>query len=91
MNDLISRQAAIDAVMETEPYIGTENIIYQRTDDVIANINKLPSVQPEIIRCKDCEYYELTEWAVHRCNLLRRAVYGNDFCAWAEPYKGEQE
>lgn len=47
MSDLIDRQAAIDAVMETEPYLGTENIVYQRTDDVVANINKLPSVQPE--------------------------------------------
>lgn len=45
--DTISRQAAIDAVMETEPYLGAENIVYQRTDDVIANINKLPSAQPE--------------------------------------------
>ena len=51
MDDLISRQAAIDALIKwwygyEPPDIGAfENII-----------EKLPSVQPEIIRCKDCKY-----------------------------------
>lgn len=85
--DLIGRQAAIDAVMETEPYIGTENIVYQRTDDVIANINKLPSVQPEVIRCKDCKRYDAHK---HRCKWWNHGVSNIDWCSYAEPYKGEK-
>jgi hypothetical protein len=54
MNDLISRQAAIDALKRDEEY---DEDIPNRADgvrDAIITIMGLPSVQPEIIRCKDC-------------------------------------
>ena len=55
MADLISRQAAIDALhMHLMYRMGTDNN-KKRLDDWI---NNLPSVQPEIIRCKDCIYYD---------------------------------
>lgn len=46
MSDLISRQAAIDAVFGR-----SHNIIKQR-------LKNLPSAQLEIVRCEDCKYYE---------------------------------
>ena len=27
-------------------------------DEVLIQLNNLPSVQPEVIRCKDCRYYD---------------------------------
>lgn len=56
MNDLISRQAAIDALKRDEAY---DEDIPNRADgvrDAIITIMGLPSAQPEIIRCKDCKY-----------------------------------
>lgn len=46
--DLIDRQAAIDAIMSTEPVVFDAQTLepHQRTKDVIAAINELPSAQP---------------------------------------------
>ena len=53
MADLISRQAAIEALhMHLMYRMGTDSN-KKRLDEWI---NNLPSVQPEIIRCKDCKY-----------------------------------
>ena len=59
MNDLISRQAAID--MLKNRWKKTRN--YEGIGDDIAEecelyLKQVPSVQPEIIRCKDCIYYD---------------------------------
>ena len=55
MSDTISRQAAIDALhMHLMYRMGTDSN-KKRLDEWI---NNLPSVQPEIIRCKDCIYYD---------------------------------
>ena len=55
--DLISRQAAIDAVGD---YIGTFDAIDANFLDGLKTAKKLmmqlPSAQPELIRCKDCKY-----------------------------------
>ena len=48
MDDLISRQAAIDALCHVDEY----NV------RSIAAIRNLPSAQPEIIHCKDCKWRE---------------------------------
>jgi len=49
MQDTISRQAAIDAIMgqPPEPHYPSW---------YAAQIEKLPAAQPEIIRCKECKY-----------------------------------
>ena len=50
-----------------------------------------PSVQPEIIRCKDCKWYELpshkitencVRWMKSNCILL--PIKPNDYCSYAE-------
>ena len=68
MNDLISRQAAIDA-------------IFGRSHEIIKmRIGNLPSAQPDIIRCPDCYYNDGTAY----CELHFRDVKAKDFCSWAE-------
>ena len=62
MDDLISRQAAIDALQGMAVPLYKDPAcedIWERDrtlDNAIDAIRGLPSAQPEIIRCKDCRY-----------------------------------
>ena len=101
MGDLICRQAAIDAlrgylVGKRCPDDGT------LTCRLIENevINKLPSTQPEIIRCKDCKHWIPYDWMFSEvwqskniadypedeigCNFCDVAMKANDFCSRGE-------
>jgi len=86
MDDLISRQAAIDALgekplawTEGEYELGLQN---QWQSDVDA-LNGLPSAQPEIIRCKECKHCK--HWdGVDTCDVIDAPVWDNDFCSMAE-------
>lgn len=53
MDDLISRQAAIDLT------IGLSN---DSVDFVRAGIKALPPAQPEVVRCRDCRFYTEDKW-----------------------------
>ena len=53
MNDLISRQAAIDAMEQAKEQYFDRRVIIEKMQNVVSN---LPSAQPEIIRCKDCRH-----------------------------------
>jgi len=60
MDDLISRQVAIDALLEEVRlvdgyYVENDEVIDK--DDAIEAIRLLPSAQPEIIRCKNCKWW----------------------------------
>ena len=69
MSDLISRQSAIEA-------------IFGRSHDIIkSRLKNLPSVEPEIIRCKDCERYDAHN---HRCKWWNHGVSNIDWCSYAE-------
>ena len=57
MNDSISRQAAIDAVRDRMGK-GETNIGDTFIECFEMILNALPSAQPEIIRCKECIYYD---------------------------------
>lgn len=73
MDDLISRQAAIDAI---------ERNAYRHTyiEQIVDIINGLPSAQPEIIRCKDCKWKNN-----HNCTRAVEVwIDDNKYCAWAE-------
>lgn len=83
--DLISRQAAIDAVCEYCEYYYNEN--------VIQSIKDLPSAQPEVIRCKDCVYYcnvlrSGTQFEEGDCDAVdEHYISGkkpDDYCSWAK-------
>ena len=67
MSDLISRQAAIDVVKGIDRYF-------------VRYIEELPSAQPEIIRCKDCKWKQVSECV--RFTEVR--PFPNDFCSRAE-------
>ena len=54
MDDLISRQAAIDAVIELWANKPFENPALVEIRDCIAD---LPSAQPDIVYCCDCRRY----------------------------------
>ena len=50
-DDLISRQAAIDAIHEWGLIDGLSE---GQAIEILSDEEKVPSIQPEIIRCKDC-------------------------------------
>ena len=52
MDDLISRQAAIDVTDAVWSVTGDKNVA-----KVWDQIKDLPSAQPEIIRCTECKHY----------------------------------
>jgi len=103
-DDTISRQAAIDALgegaMVNYQAAGHNNGLIK----AINVIKGLPSAQPEIIRCKDCRWWDKYGdydngycmaakhgyWSEHWDISIRRTYKGDFYCADAEP-KGEQE
>lgn len=72
MDDLISRQAAIKAIILQEA-------IY--ADDAIDILKQLPPAQPEIIVCADCKH-----WICHdrRCGYWNHGVAPLEWCCHAE-------
>lgn len=83
MDDLIKRE---DAIRVASGYCHPVNIPKE--------LAKLPSAEPEIIRCKDCKHYK--EWeseftpnaVVTQCMAdnfpIRKAIPDGWFCAGAE-------
>ena len=97
MNDLISRQAAIDAIEITDWYhqndngdmvsgASNEHQAWYKADDVYSALESVPSAQPEIIRCKECL------WRIGRdCTRFTDfPVYMDDYCGRAKR-RGEQD
>ena len=79
MNDLIERQAANDALRtcyDTETKDFDDGSVWINYDDAVANIEELPSAQPEIVRCKDC--------LMHRVCRFKLGLGENGFCSQAE-------
>ena len=80
MDDLISRKAAIDVA---------ENA-FVRGLLASPDIRRLPSVEPEIIRCKDCKYWREHKYAKETKKYIPfcgfNAIYtkSDDFCSKAE-------
>ena len=90
MNDLIDRQAAIDAIEShirtaEEPYqlSQTEKVLNHAFEIAASCVYNLPSAQPEIVRCKDCKWFGDIGCAIR--------IYDNtdkpskdDYCSFAE-------
>ena len=51
MDDVISRQAAIDGIDKLMEIHFDRKIVLNKAKNIV---EQLPSVQPEIIRCKEC-------------------------------------
>lgn len=81
MDDLISRQAAIDGMFAEMPGL--------TFGGVLRVLKNLPSAQPEIIRCKDCEYYKPIRrtdrwWCTNDLGINVIETRPDDFCSNAE-------
>ena len=80
--DLISRQAAIDAVEKLD--IPEDMCVFEILSHVELAITLLPSAQPEIIHCESCEHWKNG----HICECLSR--YGtfetpkNFYCGYGK-------
>lgn len=85
--DTISRQAAIDALMEFDkklrkinwyqyPYTEHE---CRGVDEAIVKIANLPSAQPEIVRCKECAYASKDDYT--HCPYVTWWNSKDDFCS----------
>ena len=84
MSDLISRQAAIDAVSSMFAPTPTQK---DMVEDCLEIIENLPSAQPEIIRCKDCKWYVPISENYGKCTYRMREHLLNepsDYCSYGE-------
>ena len=93
-SDLISRQAAIEAIGEKsdEIYKTKQKGATYPHDDFFQGmayaenvVKQLPPIQPEIIRCKDCKHWD----GVDTCDVIDAPVWDNDFCSMAERRSNE--
>ena len=85
MADLISRQAAIDAILGITPMRNTIPL-----DSAIFNIKKLPSARSEIIYCGECKYMMPNG----RCSVFADPSIrpsASDYCSSAERKQDEPE
>jgi CRISPR/Cas system-associated exonuclease Cas4 (RecB family) len=85
MSDLISRQAAIDALhMDTSiiPFKKAREYADATISEIRNRLEKLPTAQPEIIRCRNCKF---ASGDSRICMKFGHSPIGElDFCAWAE-------
>ena len=98
MDDLISRQAAIDAIGDKNDEIfktKQKGATYPHDDFFLGMayaenvVKQLPSAQPEIIRCRDCKHWDKTwtnNWSpdYHYCPMVDGVHKGDFYCADAE-------
>lgn len=80
VTDTISRQAAIEAMLE----YGHGRAVYIGVDTAVGCIDQLPPAQPEIVRCKDCKY-----WNSGSCEYPEHAVNCQDY--WVGDIETEAE
>ena len=90
MGRLLDEDDVVDWLLKrTEMYDATghfvdENVVKKNIESQIA---KIPSAQPEVVRCKDCKFYSPMnrETKTGICNLTMHQNFGDNwFCAGAE-------
>ena len=94
MRDMIYRKAAIDALKAKAVPLYKDpgcNDIWERDrtlDNAIDVIRGLPSVEPEIIKCKDCKYmtehYDTNGIVYWTCHEWDSETDYDGFCHYAE-------
>lgn len=89
MSDLISRQAAIDAVRELyiqSPKINNDIVYDSAIDQAHDALVNLPSAQPEIVHCGDCKNADFSGLRDGRCYCMAMGRYKheNDYCSDGE-------
>ena len=84
MDDLISRQDAIDAINKAFERVFAWDGTGPLGDKVLENV---PSAQPEIVRCKECKYGVQDEdkrWYCRGLGCQVGEADGSGYCADAE-------
>ena len=92
--DCISRKQAIEAVQNRHMMLSKEKVL------LINDLEKLPSAQPEIVRCKDCKHWIPYDWMFSEvwqskniadypedeigCKYCDMSMKADDFCSRAE-------
>ena len=84
MNDPISSQAAIDALDKR-----FDDMLMKLTTEILQFRKdlreRIPSTQPEIIRCKDCKNWEQESICEGYCSEIEKDGFDEDhFCGYAE-------
>ena len=101
MSDLIDREQAKDAI---DKYLVGRNLVTDGTfmarliNEIV--IDRLPSAEPQIIRCKDCKHWIPYDWMFSEvwhskniadypeddigCDCSEMKMKANDFCSRAE-------
>ena len=89
-DDTINRRAAIDEIARWIGYLD---------DDMIGRIQlglkRLPSAQPEIVRCGQCKYAEVADAQDNQdgytCQFHRGSIwFSGSYCSWGERKSDEQ-
>ena len=90
MDDLISRQAAIDYFVTNVGFHDEDGYPIEDECELreiwTGYFDGIPSAQPEIIRCKDCKHWD----GVDTCDVIDAPVWDNDFCSMAERRSDEE-
>ena len=86
VGDMISRQAAIDALDEIEAEVADGyGYQYAKWREYFV---EMPSAQPDIIRCRNCKF---ASGDSRICMQFGHSPIGElDFCAWAERRTDEE-
>lgn len=98
-DDLISRQAAIDAMAELQGRASTKAEL-KGISKAWKRIKELQPIQPDIVRCKDCKHWIPYDWMFSEawqskniadypedeidCEWSEMSMKANDFCSRAE-------
>ena len=82
-SDCIDRRAALDALrkMQTYKLFSGDDMLLIDQAGAQTELMLLPSAQPEIVRCKDCDWWTKQEDSPQgRCALLQMYPTGGWFC-----------
>lgn len=87
--DLISKEAVLHIFDDmTKEYAKTQD--FDRVSGIAwVSVQRLPSVQPEIIRCHQCKYAEVADLEDsqdgYTCQFHRGSIwFSGSYCSWAE-------
>ena len=89
-DELISKKAAIDALRtcyDTETITMDNGDEFINYGDAVGEIEQLPPIQPEIVRCEDCEHGVLDDGFPHQYFCVFKGDEWNNadyFCGHAE-------
>ena len=106
MDELISKRAVIEAIEKARANVGHNlersigKSIIEILDDVGRDVDRLPSAEPQIIRCKNCRHWIPYDWMFSEiwkskniadypedeigCACSDMAMKANDFCSRGE-------